>query len=437
MFTNVDLMRQTVHDYMQQCMTEAANSRLARLAQLARRNRTTAKPSPRELTVTHHHWTGAGLPPAGRPVHRLAFYAVAAASLVVGAIVPLPAAAAGTLPFSISIRHISCVDPCDEEGLEDTLEETPDFYVKVWIDGVKQPPGSSDDDPSSSVIEDDDSIDPSWTISTMIPENVVNVPVTIQVWDDDSTSGDDLADVSGHDADNNLDFRVDRQTGRWIDWTADGSGDKISWPQNCSTGDGGGGDDEPRAKVCFDIGGDTDGDGLLDSWERDGYDDNGDGFVDVDLPVMGADPERKDLFLELDYANNLGNRRLRRTDIVAMKAAFAAAPHDAGWRAGDRDGDGDGDSEDTFGRSARPDPFGRRGINLHVDTGAWSTRVGVRGRRWARASTASTTMATASGTTPTRSAPGSPGPSSRTWTPQSRTRSRATARTTSTTTVTS
>lgn len=45
---------------------------------------------------------------------------------------------------------------------------------------------------------------------------------------------------------------------------------------------------------------DADGDGLWDIWETDGVDADGDGVVDLDLPAMGADPNRKDLFLEVD-----------------------------------------------------------------------------------------------------------------------------------------
>lgn len=208
------------------------------------------------------------------------------------------AAAADTVPFSITIRHASCIAPCDAEGLEALLESTPDFYVKVWINGVKQPVGSDADEPSSPRIDDDDSIDPFWTIGTQIPADVVNVPVSIQLWDHDGSSGDDLADISPRADDNTLDFRVDRTTGKWVDHT--GREDMVNWPQNCSSGNGGD-NDEPAARLCFDIGGDADGDGLLDSWESSGYDDNGDGIVDVDLPAMGARPDHKDLFLELDY----------------------------------------------------------------------------------------------------------------------------------------
>jgi hypothetical protein len=44
---------------------------------------------------------------------------------------------------------------------------------------------------------------------------------------------------------------------------------------------------------------DTDGDKLLDGWEANGYDANGDGNVDVPLP--GANVLRKDLYVEMDY----------------------------------------------------------------------------------------------------------------------------------------
>ena len=290
----------------------------------------------------------------------------AAAVLLLSAagLTALPQAGAGAatmVPFSITIRHANCVDPCDEENLEGIGQSTPDFFVKVFINGVKQPPGSDEDDPSSPIIDDDDSIDPMWTISTVIPEDVFNVPVTIQLWDDDLL-GESLADISPRKDDNNLDLSVARQFGKWFNRTGD---EEVEWPQNCSTGGGGGDDDQPAARLCFDIGGDSDGDGLLNSWETDGYDDNGDGVVDVDLPRMGADPNHKDLFLELDW---VAGRTPTRAAIGAIVAAFAAAPKEAGIRAGERQGAG-GENEDTFGVSAPPNPDGRLGINLHVDTG--------------------------------------------------------------------
>jgi len=47
--------------------------------------------------------------------------------------------------------------------------------------------------------------------------------------------------------------------------------------------------------------GDSDGDALYDIWEVEGYDADGDGDVDVPLHEMGADPNVKDIFVEVDY----------------------------------------------------------------------------------------------------------------------------------------
>jgi hypothetical protein len=46
-----------------------------------------------------------------------------------------------------------------------------------------------------------------------------------------------------------------------------------------------------------DVNKDTDGDGLLDSWETSGYDHDGDGTVDVPIHKRGANPNRKDIFI--------------------------------------------------------------------------------------------------------------------------------------------
>jgi uncharacterized repeat protein (TIGR01451 family) len=93
---------------------------------------------------------------------------------------------------------------------------------------------------------------------------------------------------------------------------------------------------------------DSDGDGLPDAWEINGVDVDGDGIIDIDLPGMGADPKHKDLFLELDV---MAGEAPRRSAILAMKAAFALAPANAGGRL---------------------NPDGTPGIHLWVDMGASS-----------------------------------------------------------------
>lgn len=45
---------------------------------------------------------------------------------------------------------------------------------------------------------------------------------------------------------------------------------------------------------------DSDGDGLLDVWETIGIDSDGDGVIDLNLPGLGANPNHKDIFVEID-----------------------------------------------------------------------------------------------------------------------------------------
>ena len=50
---------------------------------------------------------------------------------------------------------------------------------------------------------------------------------------------------------------------------------------------------------------DIDGDGIPNTWEMKGYDADGDGKIDVDYPGMGANPLKKDIFVEMDYMPGL------------------------------------------------------------------------------------------------------------------------------------
>jgi hypothetical protein len=86
---------------------------------------------------------------------------------------------------------------------------------------------------------------------------------------------------------------------------------------------------------------DTDGDALPDTWETAGYDANGDGVVDVDLPGMGATPTKKDLFVEMDY---MEGRLASTAALDRIVESFATAPIS--------------------------NPDGSTGIRLHLDAGS-------------------------------------------------------------------
>ena len=252
-------------------------------------------------------------------------------ALCVGVALCLPTYALATpRQVVVTITSVECTqdDECDAAGLEAATQSWPDFYAKIFINGVETRTSRAPDDQKR--------VEPTgWTATATIDDAVLPlVPVGIQIWDYDSTSGDDLADASPMPDDNNLDLVLNLATGSW-------SGDATT---GCATGDGVDSDDDEYypVKICFDIVADTDqdGDGLLDRWETAGFDANGDGVIDVDLPAMGANPLRQDIFLELDYE---AARAPTRDGIAAMKRAFALAP--------------------------RPNPDGSTGITLHVDVG--------------------------------------------------------------------
>ncbi len=73
----------------------------------------------------------------------------------------------------------------------------------------------------------------------------------------------------------------------------------------------------------FDLG-DRDGDGLLDAWEENGIDFAGAG-IEIDLPALGADPDHKDLFVEMDLMSGVP---FDPAVLTLVEEAFAAAPGD-------------------------------------------------------------------------------------------------------------
>jgi len=92
---------------------------------------------------------------------------------------------------------------------------------------------------------------------------------------------------------------------------------------------------------------DRDGDRLLDSWEENGYDADGDGVVDVDLPALGAHPLRPDILVEVDVMNSLANPPIATTP--GNPGTFDLAI-------------------DMFRRAPVLNPLGQEGINLVLDT---------------------------------------------------------------------
>lgn len=68
---------------------------------------------------------------------------------------------------------------------------------------------------------------------------------------------------------------------------------------------------------------DNDGDGLFDQWETAEMDINDDGNPDLDLPSLGANPDHKTIFVEIDYMEHHYPNRISLDKIIS---SFANSP---------------------------------------------------------------------------------------------------------------
>jgi len=111
---------------------------------------------------------------------------------------------------------------------------------------------------------------------------------------------------------------------------------------------------------------DTDGDGFPDGWEIYGADWEPDGIVDVDLPGMGANFLRKDIFVEIDWM--AGDPT---SPCVCVSCNFCPA---CGVESDDPDWHKPSEEAialivEAFASAPVSNPDGSTGITLHVDYG--------------------------------------------------------------------
>jgi hypothetical protein len=192
-----------------------------------------------------------------------------------------------------------------------------DFYFKTRLEsliGVEEPVRADNYENHS---EDDyhlDSID--WGSSIDVSGNAPGVRGFIEIWDHDWPSEDDRLDIHPEPGFNRVTFVFSPATNRLDIAGIDDDGDTVvdeadGTDTRCARGritlEGMQGVD--RARIVFTVNGsaegavngDSDGDGLTDADERCGVDADSNGTIDVDLPGMGADPFRRDLFVEIDW----------------------------------------------------------------------------------------------------------------------------------------
>ncbi len=245
---------------------------------------------------------------------------------------PASPALAATTPVTVTITEL------DQTGDNFDLTTLGDFYAKVSINGSDFETGELSHLPPEGYLVPTGNLLPSpWVITANVPSDAATVPVTIVIKDSDFPDPDDTADINPGPGEG-ISLEVDMATGKW-------TGD-VNWPQSCvGTFDL----DEDSASICFDISvlsanGDADQDGLPDGWEQNGYNADADSTIDIDLPALGADPLRKDVFVEVDYLVAAGHSHFPRSDAIT-------------------------DAVQSFANAPVLNPDGTTGVQLHVDVG--------------------------------------------------------------------
>ncbi len=210
--------------------------------------------------------------------------------LVVFSLASPPPAQAATVPITVYISYLEQIgDDFDTVTLGD-------FYARITINGVVETSPTLDfTDPFEGyIIPTGNLLASPWAITVNVPDPGPTVQMFIEIVDDDWPDPNDEADIDPGTGEG-IDLSLDLATGKW-------TGD-VNWPQSCVSGPF---DlDSESVGICFDINtisasGDIDEDGLQDSWEQKGINLDGDGDIDIDLPAFGANPLRKDIFVEVD-----------------------------------------------------------------------------------------------------------------------------------------
>jgi hypothetical protein len=242
---------------------------------------------------------------------------------------------AATLPVTLSItriRELNC-----NEGFGEACPN--DYYPKVDIDAQ-----GLDDAKARFCCAHGTDFQPNWVFTRAVDTTHNPFTIHIELWDQDDLSADDQLDIANGPS--SLDISVNVSSCTW-------QGGGLKGFLNTQSSSSGSGSDSAQLYFTINVPSpscnDSDGDGLLDGWETSGFDGDVNGAVDVNLPAMGANAQRKDLFLELDY--------LQATTLGA--ANHTHAPLQAAIR----------QVVQAFANAPVPNPDGTTGIQLHIDVG--------------------------------------------------------------------
>jgi uncharacterized repeat protein (TIGR01451 family) len=237
---------------------------------------------------------------------------------------------AQTQPLTFTFTRVRQVH-CDE-GFGEACPN--DFYPKVEIDNQ----GLDDGKDRFCCAHGTDFL-PNWVFTRNVDVNKATVNISVELWDQDDASADDKLRIDTGFRNVSVVVSLNRCT-----WDAGSVKGDVNG-EGKTTGSG-----NDSAEIFFRVDSplclDTDNDGLFDHWETRGFDTDGNGTVDVNLPAMGAHKDRRDLFLELDY--------------VAVPGGHTHAPLQGAVR----------QVVQAFANAPVGNIDGTAGIQLHIDLGA-------------------------------------------------------------------
>jgi Domain of unknown function DUF11 len=198
-----------------------------------------------------------------------------------------PARAATPIKVTVTIHDVWEVD-CDDNDILDVGDTCGnDYYAKVFFPGS---PEEGDIGPRAA--DDLGEVHPNWQISRVIDRDAGPFVIRIQLWDHDSTSGDDQIDIAG--GDDNLDFSFNPVSGVY-------TGPEIK-DVNTGWATGSGTD---SAAIFFSVtlgeSVDFDGDGLHDGIERGAIVDRSGNIPEHGVLRFTANACRPTLLTEVDW----------------------------------------------------------------------------------------------------------------------------------------
>ena len=235
--------------------------------------------------------------------HAAAVVGVAMLALIGSLLIATPASAGYNFTVTVKITRIVELG-CDEGPLVPCPD---DPYARVFIDGQQLPDTGYYDNPSRPY----DLHPTDWVFSRQVDSDAWTVPIAIQIWDDEDSSGDDLLDACSG-ADRNIDIRYTLATGTMAGDTSNGY---------CGGA---------HVGVYFEVSSDVpdfDGDGLADFVELGAIKDAAGNTV-LDVRALGADPCRPTIIVEHDWMNDPASHTHQPLDAALAEsvAVFDKAP---------------------------------------------------------------------------------------------------------------